>query len=999
MADDLMIEVTGASQSAENALTRVKRKLDELQASFEKAVPSVSKFAEQMNSISSGSKAVSSLKSFSDATLKSEEQVSKHNSRMALYNAQMEKAAAITAKAKAAQDNAAVAALKADSAFEKLANSAKKASQSESPLVLGTSEQTFTEPENTHADGWNEGFEKSRQEAEAFTARIRDKISSESATVTPNVDVSTANFRQLSEYIDSLRPAISSMSESAQAEFEAIAEKVTLLSQQIDNQRMLYHNLAEEAAKAAAAQGEGSTQYLQIEKRMLSTNSTIERLTDKENELKDQLYDTTIPAENLGDTLKDTGEKAESSAKKSKTAWQSFSQMMEKMLIRIAAFKLYSAVVQGFTTGLNDIVQYSDAANQSMSKLATSSLYFQNSVASAFMPVIESLAPYITDLINSVADVFNKIGMLNASLFGNADTVTVAKIAQVDYAASLNKTAKAAKEARESVMGFDEINALANPTSSSTSSISSPTPAQEFETVAIPQDIKDTADRIRALQPFFKGLGDVFNGFNDAIKNFTGTVLYKWLEDIGNWMEANPDTLYNLGKGLGYVAIGLIAFKSIKWLADVTGISKLVSWLLKLHSSTKDVTKAFNEKNRALTDQTADTAVETEAVKSLVPQMSTATEAAWVFAAALSAIAIPALNWGNLKFPTLTSATAPAIDLTAFETSKSEYLSSIATPIIMAATAPAIDLSQFEKSKAEYLAPIIAPIISIAIAPAIILSRFLATKYTYQSPISAPEIDAAVAPPIVLGDYLSSLDRTYLYTNIFTSAVSIAFSKMNTNVSHNMGKMSDVIPAVIGIGLSSAGIAIADFVNSASKAFADLGTNVSNNMVVAFQGAHDTILKSMRVTWDSYTTLMYALGKNVSSSWNAGDYATSVGFSLALVGLAIPAILVGAGALVGAANGALATGPSLLEVGEGTDNEAILPLNQSVFTSIAKGIRDNEGNSSSGDISRILERMDRLEESIRNMNFSLYTDDRKIAESANRGNKSIDRRYHSTALA
>ena len=93
------------------------------------------------------------------------------------------------------------------------------------------------------------------------------------------------------------------------------------------------------------------------------------------------------------------------------------------------------------------------------------------------------------------------------------------------------------------------------------------------------------------------------------------------------------------------------------------------------------------------------------------------------------------------------------------------------------------------------------------------------------------------------------------------------------------------------------------------------------------------------------------------------------------------------------ANGGLITGPTYSLIGEGEDDEAVLPLNDKVYSQIAKGIDDND-NGSGYNTERIIKHLDNLGEAIRSMKLALYTDDRTIAESAKRGNKLISKQYH-----
>ncbi len=130
------------------------------------------------------------------------------------------------------------------------------------------------------------------------------------------------------------------------------------------------------------------------------------------------------------------------------------------------------------------------------------------------------------------------------------------------------------------------------------------------------------------------------------------------------------------------------------------------------------------------------------------------------------------------------------------------------------------------------------------------------------------------------------------------------------------------------------------------------------------------ILAAIRYTWSRYG--------GAEGVWGQGHgYANGVG-SLKWGGWK--------------AKGGVFTAPTIVGLGDDGD-EAALPLNEETYSRIADGIERNQDSSGRG-ISLVLNRMDKLEEAIRHMSIALYTDDRTIAESANRGNTQISKRYH-----
>lgn len=104
--------------------------------------------------------------------------------------------------------------------------------------------------------------------------------------------------------------------------------------------------------------------------------------------------------------------------------------------------KFRNAVKEGF----RNLAQYSEPVNKSLSSLKSSLLQLKNSFATAFAPVLTTIAPALTAFINMVSKAVAAVGMLIAALTGRK-TFDRAVAVQQDYAASLGKTAKNAKDA------------------------------------------------------------------------------------------------------------------------------------------------------------------------------------------------------------------------------------------------------------------------------------------------------------------------------------------------------------------------------------------------------------------------------------------------------------------------------------------------------------------------------------------------------------------------
>ena len=166
---------------------------------------------------------------------------------------------------------------------------------------------------------------------------------------------------------------------------------------------------------------------------------------------------------------------------------------------------LIMGTVNGIKEGMQNLAQYSDRVNASLSMLMSSLTQLKNSLATAFAPILEVVAPLLNTLIQKVTQAVSAIGMLFSSLTGKSYFTSAKKVNQ-DYAASLNQNANSANEANEAnkelqrtLLGFDQINKLDDDTYSAPSGGTPGVldPSDMFEEVPIGNKIKEFADKLK----------------------------------------------------------------------------------------------------------------------------------------------------------------------------------------------------------------------------------------------------------------------------------------------------------------------------------------------------------------------------------------------------------------------------------------------------------------------------------------------------------------------
>lgn len=150
---------------------------------------------------------------------------------------------------------------------------------------------------------------------------------------------------------------------------------------------------------------------------------------------------------------------AKSATSKTHGFFSKLGKAVGKILSRMIIWRSINAVIMGVQEGFKNMAQASQKANATLSDLQSGFTYAKNSIASAFLPALQAIMPVITKVTMAIANLFNMIGAMFAKLRGQS-TFTKAAYVQQDYAKSLNKSNKAAKELKGTLAGFDQINLI-----------------------------------------------------------------------------------------------------------------------------------------------------------------------------------------------------------------------------------------------------------------------------------------------------------------------------------------------------------------------------------------------------------------------------------------------------------------------------------------------------------------------------------------------------------
>ena len=227
---------------------------------------------------------------------------------------------------------------------------------------------------------------------------------------------------------------------------------------------------------------------------------------------------------------------------KTKSSFSTFGKRIKELLLSALIFNRISsalnAMVNGAKEGLNNLVMYSDKVNGSMSMLMSSLTRLKNSLATAFAPILNVIAPILSRFIDMLSEAATRVGMFFAALTGQTSFEKAVAV-QEDYRKSLEGTAKAKKKENKEqdkyLSGLDEIRRWeSNKDEDEEDEL---TPEDMFTTVPVENSMVDLANKVKDIfDQIFAPLKEAWNREGkfvmDSWKYALGEI-WKLAKDIG----------------------------------------------------------------------------------------------------------------------------------------------------------------------------------------------------------------------------------------------------------------------------------------------------------------------------------------------------------------------------------------------------------------------------------------------------------------------------------
>lgn len=236
---------------------------------------------------------------------------------------------------------------------------------------------------------------------------------------------------------------------------------------------------------------------------------------------------------------------------------------------RIVGYRLIRSIIrevtQAFSEGIKNLYGWSKAMGgatisgknfaQTMDGLATSSLYFKNSIGAMVAPIISALAPAIDYIIDKVVALINVINQLFA-LLGGATSWNKAIRKATEFEDAAGGAGGAAKEALRYLAPFDELNRLPDDNKGGGGGGGTDYSGMFEEQTEFLEGLKDFADSVRAAIDAgdWEGLGVLLG---DKVNELIEKIDFEAIgSKVGESINALFTTRYWTLKAINFQTIG-----------------------------------------------------------------------------------------------------------------------------------------------------------------------------------------------------------------------------------------------------------------------------------------------------------------------------------------------------------------------------------------------------------------------------------------------------------
>lgn len=379
-------------------------------------------------------------------------------------------------------------------------------------------------------------FQKLARESDKFSKTLKDLASQKIPTeeykaVQMQIEKDTASLDKLLARMDKF---LETGGRSKSTTFKKMQYDVEELTNSIKYAKG--ELAAMESSGTAFIDPTTTEEYSKVSEKLLDVQSKQEALNQK-------MRETVVNEKSIGAGAKDI-EKVGKSAKKSSGLISDMAKHIKQTVVSFAIFgavmKVSQTISKAFTEGIQNMAKYSSEFNGKMSEMASASATLKNSIGALTAPIISALTPAIVTLCTWLTNAINAMNRFIAAISGKS-TWTNAKKQQVDYAASLDKTAGSAKKAAGALAAFDDLNVLQKNDSGSGSGGSGSGGSDLYEEVPTG---KELSDKIQPFIDYLKKLKvSIKNGWDETWSNLDVSLQF---DNIKSSIESIKNSFLNI---------------------------------------------------------------------------------------------------------------------------------------------------------------------------------------------------------------------------------------------------------------------------------------------------------------------------------------------------------------------------------------------------------------------------------------------------------------------
>ena len=231
-----------------------------------------------------------------------------------------------------------------------------------------------------------------------------------------------------------------------------------------------------------------------------SLGASYSRVKNEFDEYKKRLIGVNSATKKTAKSTKKLGNQMDKSKKPAKKFGDALSGVVRRMVLFRLLRSAISTAFRSAKEGMENLAQYSPAANVAISMLFSQMTQLKNAFATAFSPILEAAAPALSKFIGLIIQAVNWTAQLAAALTGK-DTYVKATAVEEDYGAALKDSNKELQKKdklnKKILFSFDQLIQAQKDSDSSSNSYVGPTPDQMFKTEEVSNNVKLQADAIK----------------------------------------------------------------------------------------------------------------------------------------------------------------------------------------------------------------------------------------------------------------------------------------------------------------------------------------------------------------------------------------------------------------------------------------------------------------------------------------------------------------------